>query len=334
MVVIVQEYGSKIGKKGNCLWIKNSKDEHEICADQVKELHVYPACNLSSDAIELCMKKDIWILFVNQYGEPEGEIQPFSGGCSPLYKRSQLLLTKNQEGLEIVKGFLCRKIENRVGQLKRILRNKRNTDTVLYLSVRIRKMEEEIENIKNVSCFSIEEAREMLQGFEGTAGRAYFESISYLMPDGLKFTQRCRNAGDVYNCVLNYLYGIMYAKIKKLVYKCRLDPYIGIMHVDSYNKPTFVFDFIETQRIICEELAYELCCRKKINNQDVERKEDGGLLISNEARKRIASCFYDKMDELCYYKKKRVTQERRMYLELLEVAQRIGEVGEHVLAAV
>lgn len=334
MVVAVQEYGSKIGKKGNCLWIKGPKGEHEICADQVKELHIYPACNLSSDAIELCIKKDIWILFVNRYGEPEGEIQPFSGGCAPLYKRSQLLLMRNQDGLELVKGFLCQKIQNRTGQLKRILRNKRKSDTVLYLSVRIRKMEEEIENIKCISGFSVDEVRETLQGFEGTAGRAYFECISYLMPDDFKFTQRCRNADDVYNCVLNYLYGIMYAKIKKLVYKCRLDPYIGIMHVDTYNKPTFVFDFIETQRIICEELAYEICIRKEIGWENMEKKEGGGLLISDEARKRVASRFYDKMDEICYYKKKQVTQERRMYLELLEVAQRIGETWEHVLAAV
>lgn len=332
MVIIIQEFGAIVGKKSNCLLIKSSKGEKEVCADMVNELHIYPSCSISSDAIELCMKKDIWILFLNSYGNPQGEILPFSGGCSPLYKRKQLLLAQCREGVDIVKAFLVQKLENRVRQFKQILRNKRKQDTILFLSTRIRRIQEEAEKIQAFQGERMDEARDYLQGYEGAAGRAYFECISYLLPENMKFSQRMRNADDIYNCVLNYLYGILYAKVKKAAYQCRLDPYIGIMHVDSYNKPTFVYDFIEGQRIICEELAFELCTKKKIGWKDVS-KEENGLRFSDDARKLIVSLFYNKLKENCYYKKKQVTIERRLYLEMLETAQRIGEI-EDVLAAV
>lgn len=333
MVLVIQEYGATVGKRSNCLCIKSSGEEKEICADQIEELHIYPACSISADAIRLCVDKDIWILFLDKYGNPEGEILPFSGGCSPLYKRKQLLLTGNQVGVELCKEFLAKKLENRIRQLKQILRNKRNGDTVLFLSTRIKRMEEEREKILEYPGNTMEEARDSLQGFEGAAGRAYFECISYLLPEGYQFSQRARNADDIYNCVLNYLYGILYAKIKKITYKCRLDPYIGIMHVDTYNKPTFVYDFIEGQRILCEELAFQICNNRQIGWKDMKREEKG-LRFTEEARKLLISKFYSCLRENCYYRKKQVTVEKRIYLEMLEVAQKIGGMDDHVLAAV
>lgn len=334
MVLTVQEYGAKIGKRSNCLTVKSSKGEKEISADKVKELHIYPACNISADAIQLCMEKDIWILFLDGYGNPKGEILPFSGGSSPIYKRNQILLARSRDGVEMVKGFLSKKIENRISQLEKILLETEDSDAVLYLSVRIKRMQESVEKIRDVQGTDMNQVRDTLQGIEGSSGRSYFECISFLMPDDMKFSQRQRAAQDVYNCVLNYLYGILYAKIKNLMYQCRLDPYIGVMHVDTYNKPTFVFDFIESQRIICEELAYEICHDRQITIKDMKPDSGGGLLFTDEGRKLLVSKFYETFKGKVVYRKKRITLERKIYMELLEVAEKIGEKKPDVLAAV
>ena len=337
MILTVQEYGAKIGKRSNCLTITSSKGEREICADKVKELHICPACNISADAVQLCMEKDIWILFLDSYGNPKGEILPFSGGSSPIYKRKQLLLTHSREGVELVEGFLLKKIGNRIHQLEQILLESADGDEILYLNTRIKSMKESEEKLKSVQGMDMDEVRETLQGIEGSAGRPYFESISFLMPADMKFSQRRRNAQDVYNCVLNYLYGILYAKIKKMMYQCRLDPYIGIMHVDIYNKPTFVFDFIEGQRILCEEIAYEICHARLITFDDMNpdvNDANGRLLFTEEAKKMLISRFYSALQQKVYWKKKRITRERKMYMELLEVAEMIGEKKEDVLAVV
>ena len=333
MIVVVQEYGSFIGKRSNRLYMKTGDTEQELCLEQISELHIYPSCSISSDALQICMKKEVWVAFFDRYGNPEGEIVPFSGGCAPIYKRKQLLLIGCEEGVKLVKEFQCKKIENRIRQLKQILRKKRKNETVLYLSVRITKMEEELAHIQNLQAFSMNDAREHLQGFEGTAGRAYFECISYLLPEDMKFSKRMRNAEDVYNCALNYLYGIMYAKIKKMMYQCRLDPYIGIMHVDTYNKPTFVYDFIEGYRIICEEIAYEICAKQLIKRTDMEEVE-GRLRFVGTAKNMLVSRFYARMNEKCTYRRKQISYEKKIYLELLDVAKRIGELKTDVLSAV
>ncbi len=334
MVVIVQEYGASVGKRSNCLVIKSSRGEKEISTDLVTELHLFPSCSISSDAVRLCMDKDIWVVFLNKFGEPDGEILPFSGGSSPVYKRNQLLLTNNSIGVDLAKEFVVKKIENHIRQLKNIRRNKRNADVLRTLDNSIRKMEEQIEQIHALQGSCMDMIRGSLQGYEGNAGKAYFEAVSYLFPEGMKFDKRKRNADDIYNAVLNYLYGILYAKVKKMAYKCRLDPYIGIMHADSYNKPTFVYDFIEGQRIICEELAFEICNTGKITWKDIDNTTSQGIRFSEESRKMLISEFYRRMSEKCYYKKKQVTVERRIYLELLDVAQRIGRMDTDVLAAV
>lgn len=333
MIVVVQEYGASIGKRSNCLVIKNGDGEKEISSDQVTELHVFPACSISSDAIRLCMDKDIWVVFLNKYGEPTGEVAPFAGGSAPIYKRNQLLLTHRREGVELAKDFLSRKIENRIRQLKKIRRNKRKAETLLVIDESIEKMEEQLTKIRKLCGTDMDTVRATLQGFEGNAGKAYFEAVSYLLPEEMQFTKHQRNADDIYNSVLNYLYGILYAKIKKMAYKCRLDPYIGIMHVDSYNKPTFVYDFIEGQRIVCEELAFGICSHSEITWDDVEERTPQGLRFSEAAKKRLISEFYTALNETCYFKKKQVTVERRMYSEMLEVAQKIGGLDTEMLAA-
>ncbi len=52
--------------------------------------------------------------------------------------------------------------------------------------------------------------------FEGVRGAHYFECISFLMPDDMKFSRDKRERGfyKFLLCIRNYLYGILYAKIK------------------------------------------------------------------------------------------------------------------------
>lgn len=334
MIIIVQDYGAEVGKQSNCLIIESSKGKKEISVNQIEELQLYPACSISSDAVQLCMQNDVWIVFLNRFGDAEGEIVPFSGGSSPIYKRNQLMLVHSSQGVEIVKELLSEKIENRIRQLKKISRNKRSEEALLVLNTSIKKMETELSKIQYTRASDMDDVRASLQGYEGNAGRAYFDVISYLLPDDMVFLKRGRGATDIYNSVLNYTYGILYSKIKKISYKCRLDPYIGIMHVDSYNKPTFVYDFIEGQRIICEELALDICCNRKITNEDITEVTEKGARFSEEARKLIVTEFYKKLQEKCFYKRKQVTVENRIYLEMRDLATRIGRMDVDVLAAV
>lgn len=60
------------------------------------------------------------------------------------------------------------------------------------------------------------------------------------------------------NALLNYGYGILYGSIQVELIKAGIDPYIGVLHRDNYNKPVLVYDIIELYRTWIDEVVFSL----------------------------------------------------------------------------
>ena len=90
-------------------------------------------------------------------------------------------------------------------------------------------------------------------GIEGVASAHYFAALSAVLPEEWKFAGRSRDpARDAFNCLLNYSYGVLYSHVEKGCIIAGLDPYVGLLHTDDYNKKSFVFDLIEVFRIFMD----------------------------------------------------------------------------------
>jgi CRISPR-associated protein Cas1 len=55
--------------------------------------------------------------------------------------------------------------------------------------------------------------------------------------------------------MLNYSYGVLYSLVEKACILAGLDPFVGFLHTDNYNKKSLVFDLrgslqIDFRRII------------------------------------------------------------------------------------
>ena len=88
--------------------------------------------------------------------------------------------------------------------------------------------------------------REALFNIEAQGARVYFDLLSRLMPENFRFSGISRNpARDPFNCLLNYANGVLYGKVERVCVLAGLDPYIGILHTDNYNKKSMVFELIE-----------------------------------------------------------------------------------------
>ena len=71
------------------------------------------------------------------------------------------------------------------------------------------------------------------------------------MPERYKFESRSRNpTKGEFNVLLNYGYGVLYSMVEKAYIIAGLDPYIGFLHTDNYNKKSRVFDVIELFRTV------------------------------------------------------------------------------------
>jgi len=67
-----------------------------------------------------------------------------------------------------------------------------------------------------------------IRGLEGTSGRLFYETVSYVLPKQYQFSGRSsRPAKDAFNAFLNYVFGILYGKIEKTLNIAGLAPYWG-----------------------------------------------------------------------------------------------------------
>jgi CRISPR-associated protein Cas1 len=116
-------------------------------------------------------------------------------------------------------------------------------------------------------------------GLEGSSGRIYFAALSYVLPDRYKFNGRSRNpARDEFNALLNYAYGVLYGKVEKGCILAGLDPYVGIIHTDHYNKKSLVFDLIENFRVWADEMVVKLFASRKVKGEHFDKLQNGYTL--------------------------------------------------------
>ena len=134
---------------------------------------------------------------------------------------------------------------------------KRTEEKVLIINETINeiiKHKDEIERLENEEIGGI---RGLIEGHEGYSAKKYFNTLGKLIPEKYEFIGRSKNpATDMFNCMLNYGYGILYSRVEQACIIAGLDPYIGIMHTDNYNKTALVFDLIEMYRGYMDETVF------------------------------------------------------------------------------
>ena len=120
------------------------------------------------------------------------------------------------------------------------------------------------EQILAVDAVQVSDVAERIRGWEGNAGRHYFEALSRAIPTEFAFRGRSfRPAHDPFNAALNYAYGILYSRTERALMLAGLDPYLGFLHRDDYNLMSLVFDFIEPYRIHAERCVFGLFARSR-----------------------------------------------------------------------
>lgn len=286
MVLTVTSYGLRLKRAGDCiLAVEKGGTERRIPISQVEELVLAAPCSLSSDVIALCMKNKVPVTGLGDYGNPVWYTEAFEGGGAPLLHRKQLRLAESPDSSVLVKTLLTKKLEARVAFLRRLAGNRRD-ERGDALRKSGEKAETFIAKINALPRLPIDRLRETLQGYEGTAGKIYFAALADILPAEAAFTGRDRGpAAGPFNHLLNYGYGILYRELLQLCFSARLDPYIGVMHTDAYNKPTLTYDLIEPFRASVEETVCKLFTKRQVNVGVHFCSAQGGLTLSPEGKK-------------------------------------------------
>ena len=229
-----------------------------------------------------------------------------------MIRRKQLEVGGTNEGFELAKGWIIQKVENQIDFIGRLKKPREE---------KAEKLEESssglLELRKKISQLAgtIDEKRGTVMALEGAAGRIYFDILSYIMPDRFKFDGRSRNpAKDEFNAMLNYAYGVLYSLVEKACIIAGLDPYIGFLHTDDYNKKSLVFDLMEMFRVFAEEAVVYLFSGRKVKIEFFDEAK-GGFTLNKDGKAVLIEALNNALDEAIRYKSRNIQRRNIVQFE-------------------
>jgi CRISPR-associated protein Cas1 len=281
MLLVINNYGAYLRKKKDCFLVMLDEKEIEIPIVKVDSIWISTSALISTDAIKSAIENNIDIVLLDQYGDPYGRVWHSKIGSTTRIRRQQLEISNKEKGVDLVKKWCIQKINNQLDLLRKLRKTRKDNDV---LDQTISEMEPYREKLNKLTG-SIDENRQQILGFEGIASRLYFNALSKVMPEEFEFNGRSRRpAHDPFNCALNYGYGILYGEIERACILAGIDPYIGILHTDDYNKQSFVYDAIEPFRGLIDETVVFLFTTRRFKDSCFDEIY-GGYTLNDEGKK-------------------------------------------------
>lgn len=304
MQLVINTYGSYLQKNGDCFKVKKDDQVFEVSAKKVDGIMITTAAYITTDAIKLAMDHNIDIIFLDEFGDPFGRVWHSKLGSTTLIRRRQLEIADTTEGVNLALEWVRKKLDNQIDLLTRLRESRTNKSAEITAYIdKLRNCRNSLDSLipQGTGNVGIEEIRGSIMGIEGSGGRIYFEAVSFIMPDRYKFEGRSRNpAKDEFNTLLNYAYGILYSKVEKACIIAGLDPYVGIIHTDHYNKKSMVFDIIENYRIWADETVIKLFAGREVKQEHFDKLENG-FTLNKEGKAMLVSAFNAFLDESIRY---------------------------------
>lgn len=317
MQLIINTYGSYLHKKGERFKIKNEDKVFEVSAKKVDSILITTGATISTDAIEFAMKNNVDIVFLDYFGDPYGRIWHSKLGSTTLIRRRQLEMAETEPGLKLALEWVVKKLENQIDFLGRLARSRpEKEERIKEYASRLEDICRKLESLEG----TLEERRGTIMGLEGTAGRTYFEVLSFILPERFQFAGRSRNpAKDEFNCLLNYAYGVLYSRVEKGCILAGLDPYMGFIHTDNYNKKSLVFDLIEMFRILADQTVVYLFSSRKVKKECFD-KIRGGLTLNKEGKQVLLEVLSNTFEKTVRYRGRNIKNKDIIQFECHRIA--------------
>ncbi|MFD2520364.1 CRISPR-associated endonuclease Cas1 [Emticicia soli] len=282
MQLLLDTKGIVIRQRNRCFHLQTEKHERLIAPQKISSIVVCTHCVLTTAAIRLAIKESIPIYFVDGFGRVEGRLWSASFGRLSTLRRKQVFFTEHLAATQWAIHLFRIKLYQQKNLL--VFLKDRKMAQAKSLTEAITLIEQQSDKLVYYQNEPLKEVAEILMGIEGIAARAYWQSIADCMPTDFTFENRNRNpAQDFFNAAINYLYGMLYTYIETALFSVGLDPYLGILHADQYDKPTLSYDLIEPFRPWVDRLVVENVLADKIKPDFFESKQ-GGIWLAQKGK--------------------------------------------------
>ena len=299
MQVYVNTPGCKISVKEGHLVVYPPKTEADgevqrIPLRQIETVFVHRAALLSAELAFAAVEHDIDVQFVDRRGKPAARLWSSRFGSISVIRKKQALFAQSALATTWVRQMLAEKCEHQAALLLSLpapAEERLAADAAL-------KIGEYRQRLLAVAGERLTDAAPQIRALEAAASKVYFQTLSALMPPQYQFAQRSQHpAADMFNCLLNYAYGILYGKVEHALIRAGIDPFIGIFHRDEYNRPVLVYDVIEKFRHWADFVVCRLC-RQEVIFVEFFDVEQGAFWLNAFGKRILIQAFADYMNEV------------------------------------
>lgn len=146
------------------------------------------------------------------------------------------------------------------------------------------------------------EQLDRLRGLEGQAAVTYnklFDPMILQQKEDFQFHLRSRRPPlDKVNAMLSLAYTLLAHDTASALEAVGLDAYVGFLHRDRPGRVSLALDLMEELRgVMADKFVLMLINKKLVNKDDFVTKENGAVLLTDEARKRFLTAWQNRKQE-------------------------------------
>lgn len=233
-----------------------------------------------------CAENGVAVSFMSEYGKFLARVQGSVSGNVLLRREQYRRADSEQSSAAIARMFVLGKVANSRVILNRALRDHRgkteetDIERVCQLFLRYTKR------------LSHEEYLDTIRGIEGRTARDYFDQFNHLIvvqKDDFSFSGRNRRPPlDRVNCLLSFVYTLLYHDARSALESVGLDPAVGFLHRDRPGRFGLALDLVEEFRaMLADRLVLSLINLGQVKKKGFVVTESGAVKMDDETRKTL-----------------------------------------------
>ncbi len=283
-------------KGENISIIQNEQSIGRVPLHNLEAICTFGRQGASPALMSACIERDIAITFLTTNGRMRGRVIGPSNGNVVLRKTQYRISDDAKKSAEIARHFLIGKLYNSKWMLERTTRDH---------GLRV-----DVEKFKKTSSYLTESMNQLmsiddlerLRGVEGNAASAYFSLLDDMIlqhKEDFFFKGRNRRPPlDNVNALLSLVYTLLGTDVGAALEAVGLDAYVGFLHRDRPGRMSLALDVMEELRsVYADRFVLSLINKKQVQASDFVRKENGAVLMTDEARKKIFKLWHQKKEE-------------------------------------
>ena len=293
----VTTQGAYLHKEGETVVVKVERENRlRLPIHTLGSIVCFGQVSCSPFLLGHCVKNNVSVSFMTEYVRFLARVQgPVAGNV--LLRREQYRRSDCQKSsADIAKMFVIGKVANSRVTVHRALRDHGEKINQPGLDRICQSFTHYINRLFN------EDNLETVRGIEGRTARDYFDQFDHLIVAQKKdfiFSGRNRRPPlDRVNCLLSFIYSLLYHDTRSALETVGLDPAVGFLHRDRPGRLGLALDLMEEFRsMLADRLALSLINLGQVKKKGFTITESGAVRIDDDTRKVLLVAYQKRKQE-------------------------------------